>query len=216
MKILGIDEAGRGPIIGPLVVAGLIIKEQQEKELKDLGVKDSKLLTEKKRKEIYSILIKKFKYQALIIPPSEIDEAVGGNKSNLNLLEAEQAIKLINHLESDKIIIDCPSTNTKTFKEYIKERLLNKKLTIIAEHKADTNYLVVGAASIIAKEIREQEISEIKKRVNKDFGSGYMADPKTQEFLKKYWAEYPELFRKSWTPYKIISMKKNQKSLKEY
>ncbi len=216
MKILGIDEAGRGPVIGPLVVAGVCINKSQESELKDLGVKDSKLLTAKKRRELYNILINKFKYKVLIIPPAEIDEAVGGDTSNLNWLEAEQCIELINDFNPDKTIVDCPSTNVKAFKDYVKERLLNKKVNIIMEHKADVNYPVVSAASIIAKEEREMELAKIKNRINVDFGSGYPADPKTQAFLKAYWSKYPELFRRSWAPYKKISLSKSQKNLAEY
>jgi len=216
MKVLGIDEAGRGPLIGPLVIAGVCIDEKHEPELKKLGVKDSKLLTAKKRRELYNILIKKYKYHVLIVPPHDIDEAIGGTKSNLNWLEAEQSIELINDLKADKVIIDCPSNNVKAFKSYVKERLLNKKINLITEHKADLNYPIVSAASIIAKEEREQAILQLKKRLNLNFGSGYMTDPKTQEFLKMYWAEYPEIFRHSWAPYKQISQSKAQKKLGEY
>ncbi len=216
MKTLGIDEAGRGPILGSLVVCGVLATKKQEVELKKLGVKDSKLLTPKKRKELYNILIKKFKYKVLIIPPSEIDEAVAGDTSNLNWLEAEQCIELINDFNPDKIIVDCPSNNIKAFSSYVKERLLNKKIDLKMEHKADVNYPIVSAASIIAKEEREMEIQKIKDRINIDFGSGYMADPRTQKFLEKFWKMYPELFRKSWMPYKKISQSKSQKKLGEY
>ncbi|RLE48248.1 ribonuclease HII [Candidatus Woesearchaeota archaeon] len=216
MRFLGIDEAGRGPIVGPLIVAGLSINESQEKELIELGVKDSKLLTDKKRKSLYKILTKKFKFRVLIVSAFEVDEALGSSKSNLNWLEAEKYIELINDLDADRVFIDCPSTNVKAFKSYVVERLLNKKLDLVVEHKADMNYPVVSAASIIAKEEREMAIAEIKQRINFDFGSGYMADPKTQEFLEKYWDVYPELFRKSWEPYKKISLKRSQKNLGEY
>ena len=216
MKVLGIDEAGRGPIIGPLVMCGLMINESQEKDLIKLGVKDSKLLSVKKRKELYNILIKKFKYKVFLVKTHEIDEALEGDKLNLNWLEAEQSIDLINDLSPDKIIVDCPSTNIKAFKGYILERLMNKKINLIAEHKADLNYPVVSAASIIAKEEREIAVQKIKDRINIDFGSGYMADPKTKAFLEKYWEKYPELFRKSWRPYKAQVKKKYQKSLGQY
>ena len=123
---------------------------------------------------------------------------------------------MINDFKADKVIIDCPSNNVKAFKSYVKERLLNKKLNLISEHKADVKYPVVSAASIIAKEERERAIAQLKKRMNLDFGSGYMTDPKTQEFLKKYWDVYPEIFRHSWAPYKQISQSKTQKKLGEY
>lgn len=199
-----------------MVICGVLIKDNQEAELKKIGVKDSKLLTPKKRRELYEILIKKFKFKVMIVPPIEIDDALGGTSSNLNWLEAEQSIDLINDLDADLAIVDCPSNNTKAFKEYIVERLLNKKIDVIAEHKADINYPVVSAASIIAKEERERAIKVIKDRINVDFGSGYMTDPKTKAFLEKYWNVYPDIFRKSWAPYKNLSRGRSQKKLGEY
>ena len=91
-----------------------------------------------------------------------------------------------------------------------------KNIEIILEHKADVNYPVVSAASILAKVTRDNEIEKLKTQIGIDFGSGYMSDPKTVEFLKNNFENYPELFRKSWFPYKELVNKKFQKSLSDF
>ncbi|MBI4141787.1 ribonuclease HII, partial [Candidatus Woesearchaeota archaeon] len=83
--VCGIDEAGRGPIIGELVLCGVLIEEGKESELKELGVKDSKLLTPKQRTSIAKVLEKKYKFHRIAIAPAEIDSAVEKNYGlNLN------------------------------------------------------------------------------------------------------------------------------------
>lgn len=217
MKVLGADEAGRGAVLGPLVICGALIDEKDEPKLKELGVKDSKLLTPKQRERIAKELPKLVKYQLIIISPAEIDANVSGeNGSNLNWLEAMKTVELVNMLQPDKAIIDCPSPNVKAYHEYIVERLMHKKVKIITEHKADYKYLVVGAASILAKVTRDAEIEKIKKHTGEDCGPGYPANPITQAFLKKNWNKHPELFRHSWSTYKEVAGMKKQKKIGEY
>lgn len=206
MKIVGIDEAGRGPIIGPMVMCGVLIEEGQEKELEALGVKDSKLLSPSARERIAKVLEKKYKFHLIMISPIEIDSMTGNGKTkNLNWLEADKAVVIVNALKPDKVIIDCPSPNLKAYHEFIAERLDHKQgRELVCEHKADAKYLVVGAASIIAKVARDAEIEKLKAHVGIDFGSGYMADPRTKAFTEKYWNKHPELFRHSWAPYKKL------------
>ena len=89
-------------------------------------------------------------------------------------------------------------------------------MKLVLEHKADLNYPVVSAASILAKVTRDAEIEKIKKEIGVDFGSGYMSDPRTSEFLKKNYKKYPEIFRKSWAPYQKIIGAKSQKNLSDF
>jgi len=110
------------------------------------------------------------------------------------------------------VILDSPSNNIKAYKSYVQHRL-NHKAEIQAEHKADLNYPVVSAASILAKVTRDKEIEEIKKQIGVDFGSGYMSDPRTAEFLANNCDNYPEIFRHSWYPCKKIAESKQQKKL---
>jgi ribonuclease HII len=222
--IAGIDEAGRGPLIGPLVICVAAIVENKEQELKELGVKDSKLLTERQREDILKELIKIIHYELIMIQPSEIDDALTSPNTNLNWLEADHGAALLNKLNvklDDNIsrcIIDCPSTNIKAYTDYVRKKVDNDEIKLVVEHKADFNYLIVGAASIIAKVTREKELEKIKKKLKIDFGSGYPSDPRTKEFLEKHHAdkEYSHLFRKTWEPYKKISKSWAQKGLGEF
>ncbi|MBW2966763.1 ribonuclease HII [Candidatus Woesearchaeota archaeon] len=215
--ICGIEEAGRGPVIGPLVVCGVLINEKDEAKLKQIGVKDSKLLTPKQREIMFEQIKKVVKDSKLLIAPTqEVDAALGTDYMNLNKLEAQKMAEVINELKPDKVILDCPSNNIKQFVDYLKLHLKNKDVEIIAEHKADVKYLIVGAASILAKVTRDAEIKKIKEKIGIDFGSGYTSDPRTVEFLKKYWDKYPSIFRKEWISYKKVVKEKGQKSLGEF
>lgn len=214
--VCGVDEAGRGPVIGPMVMVGLVINEKDEQKLKDIGVKDSKLLSHKQRVE----LISKVKSIAkdlvvLVVQPEEIDSALLSPDTNLNWLEADKAIEIINNLRPDKVILDCPSNNPKAYIAYVKNKL-KVECKIVAEHKADVNYPVVSAASIVAKVTREDAIDKLKEEIGINFGSGYPADPVTQDFMKKNWNKYSKVFRKTWASYKAIAIPAAQKGLDEF
>ncbi|EOD42740.1 RNase HII [Candidatus Nanobsidianus stetteri] len=211
--ILGIDEAGRGPIIGPMVIAGYCIEEEKIDLLRSLGVKDSKELTRKQREYIYNEIIKLTdKYKYIIIDPETIDYYVYRNK--LNYLEFENMIKIIEEIKPDKVIIDSPLVNTKKVIEYIKNNL-KINVEIIAENKADKKYPIVSAASIIAKVIRDREIDKIKEKINIDFGSGYPSDERTIEVLKKDYDKIKDYVRESWMTIKKIR-KGEQKNILDF
>ena len=177
----GIDEAGRGAVIGPLVIAGVTINKKDIIKLTELNIKDSKMLTKNQRENLFpKILSIATSYRIEIIHPQEIDNAVMGNNSlNLNKLEANYTAKIINLLNPDEVIIDCPSNNILTYKEYFIRFIEKREIKILLEHKADINYPIVSSASIIAKVTRDDEIEKIKKKINIDFGSGYPSDPLT-------------------------------------
>jgi len=222
--VSGIDEAGRGPLIGPLVIAVAAMPEGKEAELRALGVKDSKLLTEKQREDILKELIKIIHYELIMIQPNEIDEALASPNTNLNWLEADHGAALLNKLHvklEDNIsrcIIDCPSTNIKAYTAYVQEKVDDKDIILQVEHKADLNHLIVGAASIIAKVTREKELEKLKKKYNIEFGSGYPSDPNTKKFIEDNWnnPKISPIIRKSWATYKTIVAKHSQKGLGEY
>lgn len=215
MKILGIDEAGRGPVVGPLIIAGVMIKDKDSQKLTEIGAKDSKLLTQKQREAIAVEIKKIAKIKVIKIEPSEIDEAIDGNNTlNLNWLEAHKTAEIINILKPDEAFIDCPSPNIEMYTNYLK-KLLKKSVKLVVEHKAE-KFPVVGAASIIAKCIREEEVKAIEKLVGESIGSGYASNEICQEFLKKNWDKYPQIFRKSWVTWKNHKIAKQQKGLSEY
>ncbi|MCX6741998.1 MAG: ribonuclease HII [Candidatus Pacearchaeota archaeon] len=215
MLVHGIDEAGRGSCLGPLVLAGATFDEKDIQKLRELGVKDSKLLLPKQRERLFEEIKKIIKnYKILIIQPKEIDEAIDGNSNlNLNWLEARKTAEILNELELDKAIIDCPSPNITAYKNYLK-KLLIKEVDLIITHKAE-RFEAVAAASILAKVTRDSEIEKIKKEVGINFGSGYPSDERTVEFLEKHSSEFKNngIFRKSWSTWQENERKKEQKKL---
>ena len=212
--LAGIDDAGRGPIIGPLVMAGVMIKGEDEQQLKQIRVKDSKMLTPAQREKMFDQIIQSVAaYSIKIMQPHEVDEAVKDH--GLNLLEARATIEIINELKPDIAIIDCPDTNIQKFKEFI-ENLKSVPCKIQPEHKADVNHAVVSAASILAKVTRDREIEKIQKMIPYPIGSGYPADPVTKAFMEKYHEVYPDIFRKSWQTFKKLKGGKSQKKIGEW
>ncbi|MEK6950706.1 MAG: ribonuclease HII [Nanoarchaeota archaeon] len=219
--IVGIDEAGRGPILGPLVLVALAFKEEDQKKLQWLGVKDSKLLSVEVREELFERireLVHDFRIE--VIEPDAIDLSLTQENTNLNWLEADTAARLASELAPDTIIVDCPSPNLRAYQDYFAGKLTAaaQKAKLVVEHKADVNHITVAAASIIAKVIRDRHIEHIKAEIGIDFGSGYLSDPKTQDFLQKYHdqQQYQHLFRKRWQPYKDLAEAKKQKKLGEF
>ena len=214
--ICGIDEAGRGPVIGPLVMAGVVVEEKNLSKLKSIGVKDSKLLSVNERKRLFNKIKKIVKsYEIVIINPREVDKTLNSKDMNLNLLEGKTSAEIINKLKPSKAILDCPSTNIGSYTAYVKN-LLKKDVKLIVEHKADLNYVVVGAASILAKVTRDSEIEKIKKKIKINFGSGYPSDEITQKFLKENWKKYPDIFRKTWASYKNVVKSSKQRKIGEF
>lgn len=218
--IVGIDEAGRGPILGPLVMAALAVKEENIKKLELIGVKDSKLLSAERREELFEQIreiVTDFRVE--VIEPDAIDLSLSEGNSNLNWLEADTSARLVSELAPDKIIVDCPSRNISTYKDYFTAKLssaVRDKAQIVMEHKADLNYLIVAAASIVAKVIRDRTVNHLQSEIKIDFGSGYLTDPKTQKFLQDHYQQYSHLFRKKWQPYKDVEEKKKQRTLKNF
>lgn len=201
-------------------MAALAFKEEDIQKLQWLGVKDSKLLSSEVREELFDRIhevVHDFRIE--IIEPDAIDLSLKEENTNLNWLEADTSARMISELNPHKAIVDCPSVNIAAYKDYFQKRLdpvVKEKMELLMEHKADVNHIVVAAASVIAKVIRDRGVDRIKSEIGIDFGSGYMSDPKTQEFLNKYHDKYPELFRRRWQSYKTAVEKKKQKKLGEY
>ena len=214
--LAGVDEAGRGSVIGPLVVAGVAIEESKIPLLKEIGVRDSKLLAARRRKQLYN-QIKKLATAVVWekVQPIEIDNAVlsGRKFFRLNYLEARYMASVLARLKYDEAFVDCCDTNEKRFGVQIAElEALERGLEfglgeenslikhIRCEHHADRNYPVVSAASIIAKVTRDSQIERLRKKHGL-IGSGYPSDPDTISYLNKSKVpagEFPPFVRKSW------------------
>jgi ribonuclease HII len=218
--ILGIDDAGRGPVIGPMVLAGCLMDKKTEAELKKDGVKDSKDITHKKREFLVEKIKSKVEtFEIKIIPAKEIDSG-NENGINLNKLEAIKAAEIINKINKGdkkiKIYIDCPSVSIQKWSDYLKTKISNlTNLEISCEHKADKNHVSVSAASILAKSTREKEVQKLKEIYGKEIGSGYCSDSVTMSFVSKHAIKYEKdgIFRKTWETWKVAFRKLTQKKL---
>jgi len=218
--IVGVDEAGRGPVLGPLVMVAIAMKESELKKLEWLGVKDSKQLSSSVREELFERIHEVvYDFRIEVIEPDAIDLSLREPGTNLNWLEAETCARMVSELDPDTIIIDCPSPNIKAYTDFISSRLsagVREKAKLVVEHKADVNYVVASAASVVAKVIRDRAVDHIKNEIGIDCGSGYTSDPKTQEFLAKYHETHAHLFRRGWQSYKDVIEKKKQRTLGEF
>lgn len=202
MLICGVDEAGRGPMIGPLVVAGITIEKSKVKKLAELGVRDSKKLTPLARERLYKKIIKLVDdYAVLKIPPKQIDGHV--LRHQLNHLEATSMAKIIKKLQPAISYVDSCDVNATRFGHELTK--LAKTGKIRSYHHADSRFLVVSTASIIAKVTRDRAIAKLNK--NYELGSGYPSDAKTVQFVRDWFCKHgqmPDFVRKSWAPVKLV------------
>lgn len=202
MKILGIDEAGRGCVIGPLVVAGVLVPEEHLEVLRRLGVRDSKKLSRARRGALFTQLVQTAQRIFCVeIAPSELAE-------NLTDVELQAMAQIIRRSSANRVVLDLP-VGPRAQVNFI--RLLrsqtNTDFELIAENGADARYPVVSAASIVAKVHRDLAIEKLREQYG-DFGWGYPGEPKTRAFLEEYFAHtgrFPECARAKWRTLREIS-----------
>lgn len=198
----GIRGLPTGCLVGPLVVAGIVIEEDSVEDLKELGVRDSKRLSPRRRHSIYSSILKlSNRVHTLHIGPYEIDTVVRtGNKyRKLNYLEALYFAKVIDHLGARHVTVDACDSSPERFRSTIMQNL-KSDCHVAAFHKADRDFPVVSAASIIAKVERDRVVQKLRKK-HGDFGSGYPSDPATRTFFTDWMRKgepLPDYVRKSW------------------
>ncbi|MDH5362120.1 MAG: ribonuclease HII [Aigarchaeota archaeon] len=206
--VAGVDEAGRGPVIGPLAIAGIAIEGEVLPSLSEIGVKDSKKLSPRAREELYAKIAELAKsVEVVLVQPKEIDRVVGGPKHRcLNYLEAVKVASVLEELHPDIAYVDASDVNTKWYAQTIQKNL-SFPLKLVCRHKADARYPVVSAASIVAKVSRDRAVARLKMKYG-DFGSGYPSDPHTRAFLRN-WMErresLPPIVRKKWKTLKRVS-----------
>ncbi|RMW35432.1 MAG: ribonuclease HII [Nitrosopumilus sp.] len=202
MQVCGIDDAGRGSMLGPLVISGISIDKKNLRKLSSLGVKDSKKLSPKNRELLYKKIIAIVDdYYITKIPPRSIDASV--KRHGLNELEAKYMAKVVSKLDPDTSYVDSCDVNPKRFGKEISKLSDNHKIK--SYHHADSRFVVVSAASILAKVTRDRAIEKLRK--NHDLGSGYPSDSKTVKFVTRYYKinhSLPTFVRKSWKPVQKI------------
>ncbi|MDA4121525.1 MAG: ribonuclease HII [Thaumarchaeota archaeon] len=204
----GVDEAGRGCVVGPLVVAGVSADTEGVEELKEIGVRDSKKLSPAHRATLYGEILKICaRVSWAHIAPDEIDVVVATGKKykKLNYLEALYFARVVDELEADTVTVDAADASPKRFEDVICTNL-SVPCRVKAYHYADRDYPLVSAASIIAKVERDRFVGKLRER-HGDFGSGYPSDPRTKIFFRE-WLEAgnlpPDWTRRSWKSWRTF------------
>lgn len=217
--ISGIDEAGKGPVLGPMCVAGVLLDEKKLDALLQMGVKDSKQLTTKKR-EAFAAEIKALadEYYILEVSPFQIDEL--RKIMTMNEIMVICYAKVLEALKPDHAFVDAADVIAERFGENIRKNYAGR-LEITSEHNADEKYPIVSAASILAKVHRDALVKALEEKVGVEIGSGYPGDPKTIRFLENWIQEHgtlPDFSRSSWeTAQRLLEkFNKNQKALTDY
>lgn len=186
-------------------MAAISVSKKSISELTKSGIKDSKLLSQKKRQSLFGHIINIAESICICrIGIEDIDFHVF--KNNLNLLEAEAMAITIGNMKSDKTYVDSCDVNPSRYQRTIRGFLGQHDTRIVSMHHADRLNVVVSGASIIAKVIRDSEISKIRVQYG-DIGSGYPSDKKTIRFVKDWYSqknEIPPFARKSWKPAQLI------------
>lgn len=203
--IAGLDEAGRGPVIGALVICCAYCKREHEKKLNKFGKKDSKALTPTQRKEVFAELKKFCEFKWIEVSAADLNGLM--ERMSLNDIEAQVMAALVSKLKNADVMIDMPDRYSWTFRKRMKKFGCER---FEAEHKADEKYPIVAAASICAKIIRDEKIEKIKKVVGFDFGSGYPSDVRTRDALrdKEALSKLKPFIRQRWKTLDTVKQRK--------
>jgi ribonuclease HII len=195
MKLLGIDEAGRGSVLGPLVVCGVALEEKRMKYLERLSLRDSKKVSPKRRIVLARKIDRIAECHLVNITAKDID-LLRSKDVNLNQIEKIAINQIIGNAQPATCLIDCMDVNPERLKQEME--LNHPEVKVVAEHGADDRYPLVSAASIVAKVERDREIQHFRKKY-RNIGSGYPSDPRTISFLKQIPpGELPDFVRQSW------------------
>ncbi|RLI66710.1 MAG: ribonuclease HII [Promethearchaeia archaeon] len=225
MRIAGVDEAGRGPVIGPLVIGCVVYSEEKIHYLDQIGVDDSKTLSPRKR-EIIAEKIKETcdNFEIYILTPEQINKLHYQNHLTLNQMEERFFAEVLNSLKPhpDKIFLDACDTKEDRFGQTIGSMLSFKPKKVVSKHHGDSIFRIVGAGSILAKTARDLEIQRYKE-IYGEIGSGYPSDPTTQRFLYKYYKthlKFPPIVRTWWKTaediQKKVNLERTQKKLSDF
>jgi len=210
--LVGVDEAGRGPVIGPLVVAAIAVPlDGGEDRLREMGVRDSKKLAPARRDQLARVLEGDYPHRVIAVPASDIDAL--RSTASLNLIEARIFASIVLALVADlgegavvTAYLDAADTSETTFERYFVGSMTGASGAevvrgVVSRHEADDSFPVVSAASVLAKARREVEVARISEELGEDFGSGYPGDERTIAFLEKWITEkgvLPPHTRSSW------------------
>ncbi len=211
--ICGVDEAGKGSVLGPMVIAA--VGADTDDVLADLPVKDSKLLSPKQRGKLYLEITARCRVATVIIPADRIDSYRTDMTMNECVARAHAAA--IGKIRPVTAYVDACDVNADRYAQMVQEHL-KRPCRIISEHQADQTYPIVSAASIVAKVVRDREVALLKKEYGA-IGSGYPSDPATISFLSSYIEKHhhpPACARRSWKTVGTLLAKLSQATLPDF
>ncbi len=209
----GVDEAGKGAVLGPMVVAAAAVLDITQ--LDSIAIRDSKTLTRRKREELFSLLTEMCLYHLVYVSPGEIDAALP--LISMNLVVARAHAECVAALKPETAYLDACDVNAARYAGTV-QSLLPYPCSLVAGHRADATYPIVGAASIIAKVTRDRAIADLALEYG-DIGSGYPSDKKTISFLTEYIREHgspPACARSSWKTVATLLAKERQSSFLDF
>jgi len=207
----GVDEAGKGAVLGPLVVAAVGCRETED--LAGLGVRDSKALTPAQREALAERIRDSFPTAILSLTPADVDS----RGMSMNVLMARSHAHVISLLAPPVAIVDACDVNPARYGSMVLG-FLTVPCRVIAEHHADQHHPAVSAASIIAKVERDHSIARMREEWG-DIGSGYPSDPATVRFLVSYFREHghcPPIARRSWATVRELAARHEQQDLTSF
>lgn len=197
MRILGFDEAGRGCVLGPMLVGGYLLDEDDVGVIREAGGRDSKGMTAARRAAIVPALVElALDHRTVALSAAEID------RGNLNALEEQTFAQVTAELRPDRVQIDAPvpPAGLGRFRRRMAALLDMPVEHIEVANQAEDRFPAVGAASVLAKVERDAAIAALRDEYG-DIGSGYPSDPKTRRFLAELLeqdAALPPFVRTRW------------------
>jgi ribonuclease HII len=198
LRILGIDEAGRGSVLGPLVVGGFCCSDDRFPALRKTGVRDSKRLSPRRREEVYGLLPGVGELLSVTLLPRRIDQYVA--RGGLNELELESFATLVRDCRPDVAYVDACDPNAERFGRRLAV-LADTGTRVVSRHKADRDFPIVSAASVVAKVRRDAALAQLRQTAGEPIGSGYPSDPETRECVERHARDggrVPPWMRRSW------------------
>jgi ribonuclease HII len=215
-RLLGLDEAGRGSVLGPLVVGAFCCTEDELPSVVAAGARDSKLLAPERRSEVYRRLAAVGERRSISLPPRAIDRYVAGGR--LNELELVTFARLARRLRPATVFVDACDPNAERFGERL-AAAIGSELRVVSRHHADRDYPIVGAASIVAKVRRDAALRALRRAIPEELGSGYPSDPATRACVERHARDggvVPSWMRRSWETVQRVKRARPARTLDSY
>lgn len=213
---VGADEAGKGPVLGPMVAAAV----RAEPSVLPGGLADSKRLSPARREELDAALRDDddVRVATAVVPVSRIDDPET-DMNTLGVAAQAEALAAVAD-EGDDAVVDAADVSESRFGRRVTAALAAEGVTVslTAEHGADDAHAIVSAASVVAKVERDRLVADLEAEYG-DVGSGYPSDPTTRAFLADYVAEHgglPACARRSWSTCEDLLARAEQSALDEF